>query len=190
MTRAVVVSLTILLVPVSAAAQDSGDIGVSMGYPGNIAVIYHASDRVAIRPEFNVSWLSSENSEGPSAGLESRGLTLGFGVSGLLYTSKGDSLRTYVSPRFNYSRVHSENELSRSQTAETTSRSYQVAGSFGAAYALGTRFSVFGEAGVQYQWMNATHLPGLSIPGLGAGGEVEGHSFGTRTAVGVVYYFD
>jgi hypothetical protein len=188
MTRAVLVTLAMLVAPVGAAAQESGDVGISMGYPANIAIIYHVSDGIAIRPDFNVSWLSSEDPEDP--GLESSGLTLGFGVSGLFYTSRGDSLRTYVTPRFGYSRTHSDNELSQTQTAETTSSSYQLAGSFGAQYSLGTRFTVFGEAGVQYAWMHATFISGLSTPRFDNSGENDARSFGTRTAVGVVFYFN
>lgn len=188
MTRATLVALAILLLPVSATAQDAGDVGISMGYPATIAVVYHASDRIAIRPEFNVAWSSSKNVDGPSAALESSGVTLGVGLSGLFYTSTADNLRTYVSPGVRYSRTHSEIDLSASQTAETTSRSYQIAGSFGAQYSLGTRFSVFGEVGVAYSWMNATVLSGLSLPEA-LPRENEGNAFGTRTAVGVVFYF-
>jgi hypothetical protein len=190
MKRARLVALVLLCFPLHAAAQDSGDAGVSMGYPGAIGVVWHLSDRVAIRPDFNFSWQTSEDTdEGPSQGLESSGTSYGFGFSGLFYTSKSDNLRTYFSPRFSYSRSHSENELSRSQTAETTSNAYQLSGSFGAQYGLGSRFAVFGEAGITYAWMDATHFSGLSNPNFDNTGENEARAVSSRTAVGVILYF-
>ena len=190
MTRAVLVTtLAILLVPVGAAAQESGDIGVAMGYPANIGVIYHASDRIAIRPEMNFSWQSTEDLDDRSNREDTR-TSFGFGLSGLFYTSKNDNLRTYLSPRFTYTRSRADIAFSDTQTAETDADSYQLSASFGAQYSLGTKFAVFGEAGVAYSWLEATSFSGLSLPNVGNRDNDEGRAFGTRTAVGVVFYFN
>ena len=38
----------------TASAQGAGKTGVTMGYPASIGVIWHASDKVAIRPELSL----------------------------------------------------------------------------------------------------------------------------------------
>ena len=48
--------LALLLCGVTgAAAQDGGKAGITMGYPASIGILWHAGDRVAIRPEFSIS---------------------------------------------------------------------------------------------------------------------------------------
>jgi hypothetical protein len=189
MTRAVLVILAVLVAPVAAAAQESGDIGIAMGYPANIGVIYHASDRIAIRPEIGFSWQSTEDVDDGSNLKETR-TSLGFGVSALFYTSENNNLRTYMSPRFAYTGSRADIEFSASQTAETNADSYQLSGSFGAQYSVGTKFSIFGEAGIAYSWLEATSFSGLSLPNVGNRDNDEGKAVGTRTAVGVVFYFN
>jgi hypothetical protein len=189
MTRAILVALAILVAPVAAAAQQSGDIGVTTGYPSAIGLLWHASDRIAIRPDLTFSWQSSEDAD-DRAELEDSRTSLGFGISGLFYTSDSDNLRTYLSPRFSYTRSRADIEFSDTQTAETDADSYQISGSFGAQYTLGTRFSIFGEAGIAYSWFDATSISGLDIPRVDNTDEDRGKAFGTRTAVGIVFYFD
>ena len=57
----------------------------------------------------------------------------------------------YFAPRFAYAHSSSEshsNLLPGNSTIESSSNSWQVGGWFGAQYWFGSRFSVFGEAGL------------------------------------------
>ena len=188
--RRVLVTMAAMLLPsLPASAQERGDVGLATGYPGAIGVVWHASERLAIRPDFTFSRTTSENESGPTAGLETTGWSLGVGVSALFYTGGVGSLRTYVSPRVAYARLSTTSEASASTSpSESTTNTWQFAGTFGAQYAIGERFSVFGEAGLAYSHGTST----FRVGGLPAGvepGETTNQTFGTRTAVGVVLYF-
>lgn len=178
----------LLFVSLPAAAQESGQVGVAMGYPGSIGIIWHASDRMAIRPDFNLTKTTSENTGGFS-GSKVDGWALGFGLSALIYTGKKDNLRTYFSPRFAYGRSSTDSDSSSStSSSETTANSYTFSGSFGAQYSLSRRFSVYGEAGLLYSRNDATFKSSALLSGVTTG-TTTSHGFGTRGAVGVVVYF-
>ena len=162
-----------------AEAQEKGQAGITMGYPASVGVLWHLSERVAIRPEFSFS-----NSDSSSAALldaSSQFWTLGTGVSVLFYTPVRDNLRTYVAPRFSYIRTHGDSNITTSTTT-----SYSIAGMFGAHYSLGRRFGVFGEVGLGY-----ARLTGSSMSDLIPQTRITNHSdsIGTRSGVGVVLYF-
>lgn len=73
MKRVLFTVAVLLCASLPAAAQESGQVGVAMGYPGSIGIIWHASERMAIRPDFNVAQTSSESKSGFSAGLKTDG---------------------------------------------------------------------------------------------------------------------
>jgi opacity protein-like surface antigen len=168
-----------------AFAQESGDVGLSMGYPASIAVTWHVTDRVAIRPEVSLHWTSSEaqlaSIEGESISNES--FSTGLGASVLFYLGTTDRLRTYITPRLAYQRTSTSIETSFVPDRDTTLDGFQVSGSFGAQYAVGDRFSVFGEVGVAYSSLSGD----LGLPGIDS--ESRNRSFGTRTTAGVTLYF-
>lgn len=174
--------LTLIIVGVSsgAHAQDPGQIGLTTGYPASIGVIWHVTDQIAVRPDFTFSTSSTE-----LATSETNSTTGTFGLSGLFYVAKWDALRTYVSPRFVYSRTSSENNPNLPGTARisTTVTSKSLTGSAGAQFAAHKRFSVFGEAGFGYSSSNIS--PASPNTGFGS----RGHTWGTRTAVGIILYF-
>ena len=129
------------------------------------------------------------------------GFQIGAGLSGLIYVGRWDELRTYVSPRFSYSRTRTSG-TSTGSSSEITSRSYLTSGSFGAQYSLGRRFGVFGEIGLAYTSMNTTQLLTLiqtiSFPGVPAApitttalsrAETHGKTWGPRSGAGVIFYF-
>jgi len=166
-----------------AGAQDSGKVGATIAYPGSIGLIWHASDSVAIRPAFAFAHSDSEISPGSSEN-ESTTIALDLGV--LFYVKKYDNVRTYVSPRFIYSRSTSTS----TQTAlpvglpeiTTTSTTTGGAGVFGAQYAPTKRFSVFGEVGIAFNHRHSTSEP------TGAS-EFTTNTWGTTSGVGVIFYF-
>src|SRR5260221_1172023 len=65
--------------------------GVAIGYPGGIGILWHATDGVAIRPDFSFLHNSSEGSSGSAGGVN---------LSVLFYLKNTDHRGTYVSPRF------------------------------------------------------------------------------------------
>jgi hypothetical protein len=166
----------------SALAQESGAVGVTMGFPASIGVIWHVTDKVAIRPELSFAHASTESAAtGPIDIVTStESDSVQFGVSALFYLQKRDSLRTYVTPRYSY--ASSESSAAgplAGLTLEIESREHSFGGSFGAQYNLGERFAVFGEIGLIYTSIETT---GLTL-------DREGSAFGTRSGVGVTLYF-
>jgi hypothetical protein len=167
-------------------AQEPGDIGLSMGYPTSVAVLWHVTNRVAIRPEVSLNWTSSELEvalpvDGGEASTDS--FSTAVGVSALFYLGTTDRLRTYVSPRINYVRTAIDYNLPFTPDFDRTLDGFQFAGSFGAQFAVGDRFGVFGEVGLAYSSSSTT------IATTPTETETRMRSFGTRTTAGVTFYF-
>ena len=165
----------------TAFAQEKGQVGITMGYPSSVGVVWHVSDKLAVRPELSFAQSSSEVTVSglPSGTANTDGWNFGTGVSGLFYVRTQDQLHLYVSPRWTYSRV-----TSNSVASDITATSWSIAGSFGAQYALSRHFAAFGELGLAY-----THARATSTPVLPISSEAVGHTTGTRTGVGVIVYF-
>jgi hypothetical protein len=186
---AFIAAAILLLASLPATAQEEGQVGLVTGYPATIGLIWHASDRVAIRPDVSVTHSSSESQSGGSTVLATSGWGVGFDVAALVYLSKSDNVRTYCSPQFGYTRTTTRSEPSAGLArSESTANTYSVAGSFGAQYSATHRFSVFGEFGFAYRTGDSTFTSSTSLSGL-ATGKTTTHGFGTRTAVGIVLYF-
>jgi hypothetical protein len=184
-------SLLVALVSALAAAQDTRKVGITMGYPASFGVLWHASDKVAIRPELGFSGSSNQTTASPvsptsgTIEIEGDGSSIGTGVSVLFYIGKYDRLRTYVTPRFTYS--HSSSTTTSSGTSglppisgTQTTNSTGGSGSFGAQYAIGDRFSVYGELGFSFGHSSSTSSLSSS--------KGSGNSWGLRSGVGVVFY--
>ena len=125
----------LLLASLPATAQEKGQAGLVTGYPATIGLIWHATDRVAIRPDVSVTHSSSESQSGGSTVLSTSGWGVGFDVAALFYMSKSDNVRTYCSPQFGYTRTTTESEPSAGLArSESTANTYSVAGAFGAQY--------------------------------------------------------
>jgi hypothetical protein len=164
-----------------AAAQDNGKTGITMGYPAAVGIVTHITDRVAIRPELNVSFSSGTTELFPFADTRSDGSAIGIGVSALIYLGTGDKLRPYFSPRYTFARTSSSSNSELRGSSESTSTSHTVAGSFGVQYALHDRFSIFGEVGVGH----AVNRQKIGI----TESRSESRQTGTRSGVGVIFYF-
>jgi hypothetical protein len=173
--------LLVAVVAALAAAQDTRKVGLTMGYPASFGVLWHVSDKMAIRPELSFGGSSSETIAS-STDIEGDNWSVATGASVLVYPRTYDHLRTYIAPRLSY--VHSSSTSTSSSfttsTLKTTTNAVAGAGLFGAEYALGDRFKVFGEIGFGF-----THSSSKAeaIPTTGSG-----NSWGTRTGIGVVFY--
>ena len=203
MRRGVIVGVcaAILVVGSTARAQERGQLGLTMGYPAAIGVLWHASDRLGIRAEATFQTSSTELESGPlRSDRDVESTSFGVGFAGLFYLGRSDNVSTYFSPRLAYTRSTSETEgpevflvpqlfpvpvdLSPiSLELRTESSGYSVGGSFGAQYSPNRRFSVFGELGLNYTTLNSESAS--FIPS-----ETEGSSFGVRSAVGIILYLN
>jgi opacity protein-like surface antigen len=183
-------AVAVLLFPIPAAAQESGQAGLAIGFPGSIGIIWHASGAVAVRPDFSFSRTESES--GLPSGLETSSWALGVAASALFYTGKvRDDVRTYFSPRFGYTRTTVDsNPTVASLTSGSHANSYQYSGSFGVQYSPTRRFSVYGEAGLAYARSESTFTSTSTVPGFSASGRTTSSSFGTRAGIGAVLYFN
>jgi hypothetical protein len=175
-----------LSVPAPAYAQDKGDVGLTMGYPNAIGVIYHVSDRFAIRPEITFSTSSGKN-ESPLSTTEGDTVSVGVGVSGIFYLRQWDKLRTYVCPRYTYN--HGENTTTSTlinplfddNESTITSNAHSFVGTFGAQFSVHERFSIFGEVGAAYSHQRTRS----EVSGIRG----SSNQFATRTGAGVIFYF-
>jgi hypothetical protein len=174
------------------AAQDPPRVGLVMAFPAAIGVVWNVSDRVTVRPEAMFVRSSSESTFTLSTlGTTTASLVttdswqVGAGASALFYLGKPDALRTYVTPRFAYTRSNSSSPtIPGISLADTVASNYLVSGSFGAQFAVGRRFGVFGETGLAYTRSRAS-APGSSI----ARPDTTSTSVGLRGGAGVVLYF-
>lgn len=180
----------------TASAQDAPRAGIVMGYPASFGVIWHVAERIAVRPEIGASQSSglvmgtsivsaggTQVTSSISSGNDNWQVSAG--VSLLLYLSKHDGLSTYLSPRWAYTRTTSNSSSNQPGSASSSAGNGQfVAASFGAQYAVGTRFSVFGEVGAGYT--HITTSPTTS-GALVTSSEIRGVS--TRSGAGVILYF-
>src|SRR5262245_20730696 len=85
----------------AALAQEKGKVGLTMGFPSSIGILFHATDKIAIRPEFNFEQSSAEIEGLVSIG-SSYTWVVGTGVSALFYLQKWEDVHVYVSPRWTY----------------------------------------------------------------------------------------
>lgn len=184
-TRVAVILAVLSLVLRSGAvwAQEAGQTGISMGYPGAIGLIYHVSDSVGVRPEF--SFTKDTSSSSSFLPVDTSGWATSIGASALFYFGRRDEVRTYVAPRFAYSRISTTAVSTISGTVINTSGNhsdaYSGTGSFGAQYTPTRRFGIFGEVGLSYT--RSTFQSGTTAF------DVTTKSWGTRTAVGAILYF-
>lgn len=206
MRRLAMATMIVLGGAVSASAQDAGKFGVTMGYPASIGVIWHVSNRIALRPEISLQQIATTTTStisittAGSGGVTSTSTTttatndqwfVGYGASALFYIKQWDALRAYVSPRFQYTHGSSSSSTTLNTSlpistvpasTEFTQNSYLYSGSFGAQYGLGSRFGLYGEVGFGY-----THQ--TSESSFAAAGDSTGHTVATRSGVGVIFYF-
>ena len=171
----------ILLPAAQVSAQERGQAGLVMGIPTNFGFIWHASDKLAVRPELGLTFTANESESNVfgSTSSESDGHAVTVGASVLWYLAKYDNVRTYVAPRFTYGHASTEN----SQGTSTPSDAVSVSGNFGAQFTPARKFAVFGEIGYGFNRTTSE----FSSPIVTA--ETKSTAWSTRGAVGVIFYF-
>jgi hypothetical protein len=204
------VGLLAVLLPAPAFAQEPGQVGVSMGYPASVGVVWHVADRIAIRPEISlvqtstdittVTTLTFSTPSGTQtqqitrAQFTTDSTTVGAGVSALFYVWKQEALRAFLTPRYAYTRGTSTTAGSGAAAApsDITTKNHFVSGSFGAQYALGRKFGVYGEIGLGYTHSrvdNASTTGGIASGTASTTTDTTSHGVSTRSGAGVVFYF-
>jgi len=169
----------IAVISTRASAQEP-TVGITMGYPASVGLLWRVADRVAIRPEF--SFALTDSSSESLINDETNFWSVGTGVSVLFYSPVTDNLRTYFAPRFSYARTSGD-----SNTTESATDVYSFAGMFGAQYSLGRRFAAFGEVGFGYSRQNGSVTS--NVGPLTTHISNHGNAVATRTGVGVILYF-
>src|SRR5437868_11057455 len=103
MTKTVVLSLCgFVIAAATASAQDAPKVGVTMGYPGAVGVLWHVAGRVAVRPEITLSRTGGDSTAndllGPAPPVTSDdSSSVGVGIGALFYVARWDAVRAYVS---------------------------------------------------------------------------------------------
>ena len=215
MHRTLFVCALALAVARSAAAQDEGRIGVTMGYPSAVGVLWRATEKIALRPEFTWTISSSDSSSSDSiagstaTSSPSTNWQAGAALGALFYVSRVNGFGAYLTPRLAYSRTSTTTNVSGSPTTTSSEGwAWTTSGAFGADYRLARHFGLFGEIGLSY---SASTFTSSTVETLTTGGFVtvsggtsvvnlvtrtinlrsdsHTHSFGTRSGAGVIFFF-
>jgi hypothetical protein len=200
----------VLLIAGPAAAQEAGRVGVAMGYPATVGVLWHVTSRVAIEPEIAISKTRVESRIDTSIVIGTTVISSGTiaattdtwttspGVSLRIYMGRWDDVSAYVAPGYVYHHNASTSTttapggfggVARVETRELSSTTHDMRGMFGVQYAPHRKFTVFGEVGVRYA---SADLPTVTTSGGGLGSASSvgtSKAFGNAGAVGVVFYF-
>lgn len=166
----------VFFVAASANGQEKGRTGLVIAYPTSVGFIWNVTDRIALRPDVSFTKATSESTAVPTASLDSYSIETGF--SALFYAKKWQDVAAYVAPRFAYSRSKATNTLASG--GATVNWSYPGSVSFGIQYAVGQRFSVFGETGLEYSRFHS----GSSFSAFPVT-----KTWKSKSGVGVVFYF-
>jgi Autotransporter beta-domain len=179
----------------SASAQQDYRVGLVVGYPASVGVLWHVSDGVALRPDVAINRQSNESTSTVSIGFSppqtststTSGWNTSLGLSALFYLGPPADLRFYLTPRvaYQWSRTETETSPALPQLVDYESESdgFLVAGSFGAQYAPHDRFRLFGEVGLSYSEQEGE--TGFTL----ARQSLKTSSFGLRSGIGVVVFF-
>jgi hypothetical protein len=161
----------LLASPAAALAQDSAKAGLVISSSGAISLIWHVTERVALRPELGISGSKVANS---AQGAEATQQNLSPGIAALFYLGSLDKFRVYVSPRYSYARSHSESS-SPFSSSESTVTTHVVTGAAGVQFTMHKHFAAFGESGFAYNHAKT--------------GSTTNDSWINRSVAGVIWYF-
>lgn len=161
----------------SASAQEKGRKGLVIAYPTSVGFIWNITSRVAIRPDFSFTKATSPTQSAIAPNLDTYTFETGF--SALFFLKKWENVSAYVTPRFSYSRSKTTNN-NLTSNGYTVNWGYPSSASFGVQYGLNERFSVFGEAGAEYNRFHAGS-PFAVFPMT--------NNWKSKSGVGINFYF-
>jgi Outer membrane protein beta-barrel domain len=173
--------LGVMCTPRVAAAQDDRNFGLVASTGSLVGVEWRVSDRLALRPAIGFSVTDTDDDDVS----ESSASVVTFDLAVPLTVGRWNDLLAYLAPRVGLGRSATEITTGGSGlTVQSTGTIYTFGGSFGAQYTWADRFAVFGETGLTYSH-TSSELELVVFPT----NDREINSFGTRSAVGVVFYF-
>jgi hypothetical protein len=193
MTWAAAVLVVVMGWSQTAAAQDE-KVGLTMGYPTAVGILWQVSESVAVRPEFSWTRLSVDN-QGTFAQSTTDSSGVGFAISALVRLRQWGAVRSYVAPRFEVAHTTFETVLESpsffppgfvSRVLETTATSYEGGGSIGVQASPAPHFGVFGEVGLMFGRTTTTEDASALQSERNT---TRGNSVGIRSAVGVILFF-
>jgi hypothetical protein len=163
-TRTLILTIAAFVSFPSQAAAQAGTLGLSVGVPASVAALWQPTAAVGIRPEFTFDLFDAESTSTSRLGtsqFSSDTRQVGAGVSALFQVYREENLSVYVSPRYVYRRGHTDvtQEVPADVVVNGTDREirgYSFTASLGGRYALGARFGVFGELGIDYSREDTT----------------------------------
>ena len=79
-----------------AAAQEKGDIGLTISAPSALGVIWHVSERLAIRPEMSFSFSETDAESSTLTDVSSHSSLAVFAEAGLMYSSSESKITTIL----------------------------------------------------------------------------------------------
>lgn len=131
--------------PNQAFAQDAGKVGLAVTTGADIGIIWNITERIAILPAVDFTYLSTRARPFNLEPLERDDslYNVGLNIAAQLTVAEPGAFRLFVSPSYGKTWSTSGTLVSESN--------YTVGGAFGARYALNDRFSLFGETGILYR---------------------------------------
>jgi len=114
-------------------AQETSRVALDLGFPPALALLWHAGDKLDLRPEFNFTHVSTD----PDGNSQTR---LGFGASVLFPLTSAGQLTPYFGVRGSYGWY----------SGDDAPKDWSATGIFGGRYAIDKRFGVSAETGVAY----------------------------------------
>ena len=199
-----VTALVALLTAVPAWAQTTRRVGVTLGYPAQVGILWHVSSRIAIRPDIGFGAGSSDTESasseilpgvpGTKIQVESSSHSVNGRITALLTVVRWDQAGVYVAPFYSYTTGSSSTTTTITpapiplpgvpprgpQTNTTTSdtRAHAGGGSIGVQVSVHDRVALFAETGLRY-----TETSGS------AGARTTSRLWSSSGAIGAVLYF-
>ena len=176
-----------------AAAQESGQVGITMSYPSRLGLLWHVTERVALLPDVAFQRIVSGSVigiwavGGPETTTRTSTTTweISPGINALIHLVAWDDVTTYVTAGWSHVRTSATRTdittttgasvglpPSGTERQEFTWEGYETRGALGVRYVPRRHFGVFGEVGIEYSKTDFDDLTGSSFRNRGVAGAV------------------
>ena len=156
-----------------AAAQEPGQVGLTMTSESTVGLTIQASRLIAVRPELGFIRVAAD---GGLPGGKRTSKSWSPGVSLLFHVKSWDNTRLYLAPRWMYSTTTSADVAGSS---ESKSSGHAVSAMLGAQHNITGRFAAFGEVGIGRSSSKTDSPFAFS----------KSHYWATRSTVGAILFF-
>jgi hypothetical protein len=184
-----------LLIAAPASAQTDRKVGITLGYPARVGVLWHVTGRFSLRPEIGWSFGTTESEIDFTSGtglpprtstIEGDNWLATIGLSVPFTVKSWDALRVTLVPSYRYTQQTSTSvssffvggALPTISTRETITYEHSGGAAFGVQFTPHQRFAIFGETGLQYTSAGTRDADRFRL-----------RAFGTEGVLGAVFYF-